>query len=172
MESDEELMAAVARGEERALATLVERHAARLHAFLVRIAGSRDEADDLLQDTWVRVARGAPSFDPRRRARPWMYGIAANLARDHHRRRQVRARAAQEERQAPPPEKGFRPLERIDLRARLARLPDRLREVLMLRFYADLDEAEMAEALGIPRGTVKSRLHGALRELRRGWEGA
>jgi RNA polymerase sigma-70 factor (ECF subfamily) len=52
------------------------------------------------------------------------------------------------------------------------RLPDRLREVLVLRFYADLDEAEMAEALGIPRGTVKSRLHGAIRELRRGWEGA
>ena len=60
MESDEELMTAVARGEERALATLVERHAARLHAFLVRIAGSRDDADDLLQDTWVRVARVAP----------------------------------------------------------------------------------------------------------------
>lgn len=172
MESDEELMTAVARGEERALATLVERHAARLHVFLVRIAGSRDDADDLLQDTWVRVARGAASFDPRRRARPWMYGIASNLARDLHRRRHVRLRAAQAHRVAPPPELGFRPLERIDLRERLARLPDRLREVLMLRFYADLDEAEMAEALGIPRGTVKSRLHGALRELRRGWEGA
>ena len=55
---------------------------------------------------------------------------------------------------------------------RLVRLPDRLREVLVLRFYDDLDEAEMAEALGIPKGTVKSRLHGAIRELRRGWEGA
>ena len=171
MESDEELMAAVARGEERALGALVERHAVRLHAFLVRAAGTRDDADDLLQDTWIRVARGAPTFDPRRRARPWLYGIAANLARDHHRRRSVRLRAAHEERNAPAPERAvFRPLERIDLRDRLGRLPDRLREVLMLRFYADLDEAEMAEALGIPKGTVKSRLHGAIRELRRGWE--
>lgn len=172
MESDEELMAAVARGDERALGVLVDRHAVRLHAFLVRAAGSRDDADDLLQDTWIRAARGASSFDPRRRARPWLYGIAANLARDLHRRRSVRVRAAHAERSEPAPEPAFRPLERIDLRAQLARLPDRLREVLMLRFYADLDEAEMAEALGIPKGTVKSRLHGALRELRRGWEGA
>jgi RNA polymerase sigma-70 factor, ECF subfamily len=173
MESDEELMAAVAVGEERALATLVGRYADRLHAFLVRVTGSREDADDLLQDTWMRVARGAPSFDPRRRARPWLYGIAANLARDLHRRRGVRLRAAQAVRHEPGPEPvAFRPIERIELRDRLARLPDRLREVLVLRFYDDLDEAEMAEALGIPRGTVKSRLHGAIRELRRGWEGA
>jgi len=172
MESDEELMAGVARGEERALAMLVERHAARLHAFLVRVAGSRDDADDLLQETWVRVARGAPSFDVRRRARPWLYGIAANLARDLARRRSVRRRAAELERSVPPEPPRFRPLERLELRDRLARLPDRLREVLVLRFFDDLDEAEMAEALGIPKGTVKSRLHGAIRELRRGWEGA
>jgi RNA polymerase sigma-70 factor (ECF subfamily) len=173
MESDEELMAAVARGEERALATLVGRYAERLHAFLVRVTGSRDDADDLLQDTWIRVARGAPSFDTRRRARPWLYGVAANLARDLHRRRGVRLRAAHAVKQDATPEPvAFRPIERIELRARLARLPERLREVLVLRFYDDLDEAEMAEALGIPRGTVKSRLHGAIRELRRGWEGA
>lgn len=172
MESDEELMAAVARGEERALATLVGRHAERLHAFLQRVTGSRDDADDLLQDTWIRVARGAPSFDLGRRARPWLYGIAANLARDLHRRRGVRVRGAEAVRNEPAAEPTFRPIERIDLRERLVRLPARLREVLVLRFYDDLDEAEMAEALGIPKGTVKSRLHGAIRELRRGWEGA
>jgi RNA polymerase sigma-70 factor (ECF subfamily) len=170
MESDEELMAAIARGEERALGALVDRYAARLHAFLLRVTGNRDDADDLLQDAWIRVARGAPGFDRGRRARPWLYGIAANLARDLHRRRGVRLRAAHEIRSEPPPP-APRPLDRIDLRERLARLPERLREVLVLRFYDDLDEAEMAEALGIPRGTVKSRLHGAIRALRSGWEG-
>jgi RNA polymerase sigma-70 factor (ECF subfamily) len=173
MESDEELMAAIARGEERALAALVSRYAERLHAFLQRLCSSRDDADDLLQDTWIRVARGAPTFDRGRRAKPWLYGIAANLARDLHRRRTVRLRAAHESKEElAPAAPAFRPIERIDLRERLVRLPDRLREVLVLRFYEDLDEAEMAEALGIPRGTVKSRLHGAIRELRRGWEGA
>jgi RNA polymerase sigma-70 factor (ECF subfamily) len=174
MESDEELMAAVARGDEHALASLIDRHAPRLHGFLVRLARDRDDADDLLQDTWVRVARGAPTFDPSRRVRPWLYGIAANLARDLHRRRGVRVRAAHDgtrEVAAASQRAAFRPLERLDLRERLARLPERMREVLVLRFYEGLDEAEMAEALGVPRGTVKSRLHGAIRELRRGWEG-
>jgi RNA polymerase sigma-70 factor (ECF subfamily) len=171
MESDEELMAAIARGDERALAALIERHAGRLHGFLARLAGDRDDADDLLQDTWVRVARGARSFDPNRKVRPWLFGIAANLARDLHRRRSVRRRAALDgSTAAATGQPVFRPLERIDLRDRVLRLPARLREVLLLRFYEGLDEAEMAEALGVPKGTVKSRLHGAIRELRRGWE--
>ncbi|RIK99944.1 MAG: hypothetical protein DCC71_19705 [Proteobacteria bacterium] len=172
MESDEELMAAIARGDERALTALIDRHAARLHGFLARVAGDRDDADDLLQETWIRVARGARTFDAARRVRPWLYGIAANLARDLHRRRAVRSRASQDGRSAAATARApaFRPLDRIDIRARLARLPDRLREALVLRFYEGLDEAEMAEALGIPKGTVKSRVHGAIRELRRGWD--
>ena len=119
----------------------------------------------------MRVARGARGFDPTRRVRPWLYGIATNLARDLQRRRAVRLRALQEgtlEASRPQPPQG--PVERIDMRARLERLPERLREVLVLRYFDGLDEAEMAEALAIPRGTVKSRLHGALRALREDWE--
>ena len=171
MASDEELMRAVGQGDEHALASLVERYAARIHAFLTRVTGDRDDADDLLQDTWMRVARGARGFDTARLVRPWLYGIAANLARDLHRRRAVRLRAVQQGNvgsgEAAP---AFRPVDRLDLRERLARLPERLREVLVMRYFDGLDEAEMAEALGIPRGTVKSRLHGAIRELRQGWE--
>jgi len=171
MASDEELMRAVGQGDERALGSLVERYAARIHAFLTRVTGDRDDADDLLQDTWMRVARGARSFDSARLVRPWLYGIAANLARDLHRRRAVRLRAVQQGNigageSAPM----FRPVERIDMRERLARLPERLREVLVMRYFDGLDEAEMAKALDIPRGTVKSRLHGALRALRQDWE--
>jgi len=158
-------MGAVARGDERALGSLIERYAARIHAHLCRMTGDRDDADDLLQETWVRVARGARGFDPTRRVRPWLYRIASHLATDLHRRRQVRARAAlvPPVAQAPP-----REVEGIDLRERLAQLPHRLREVVLLRYYGDLGEAEMAEALGVPRGTVKSRLHDALRALKRG----
>jgi RNA polymerase sigma-70 factor (ECF subfamily) len=85
----------------------------------------------------------------------------------------VRARTAAElpaEPPAPAPGAGARPLERIALRAGLARLPERLREVVWLRYYEDLDEAQTADALGIPRGTVKSRLHDAIRALKREWE--
>lgn len=171
MESDEELMTFVARGDERALSTLVERHAGRMHAHLVRMTGSCEDAEDLLQETWLRVARAARSFDPGRSVRPWLFGIASNLARDLHRRRAVRRRVAREIRREPEPASA-RSLETLALRDRVGRLPDRLREVLWLRYYEDLSEAEMADALGIPRGTVKSRLHGAIRELKRGWEDA
>lgn len=169
MESDEELMTFVARGDERALGTLVERHAGRMHAHLVRMTGSREDAEDLLQETWLRVARAARGFDPGRTVRPWLFGIASNLARDLHRRRAIRRRVATE---ADPAGNApaVPPLETFALRDRVGRLPDRLREVLWLRYYEDLSEAEMADALGIPRGTVKSRLHGAIRELKRGWE--
>jgi RNA polymerase sigma-70 factor (ECF subfamily) len=171
MESDEELMQAVARGDERALGNLVERYAVRIHAFLTRVVGNRDDADDLLQDTWMRVARGAHSFDPTRRVRPWLYGIATNLARDLQRRRAVRVRALQEGTlEASQPQPVQRPVDRIDMHTRLARLPERLREELVLRYFDGLDEAEMADALGSPRGTVKSRLHAALRALRENWE--
>lgn len=163
-------MAAVARGDERALGALVDRHAVRIHAHLVRVCGSRDDADDLLQETWVRVARGARTHRAGSPVRPWLYGIASNLANDLWRRRAVRARAAAgalAEPTAPAPGA----LEGLALRQRLERLPERLREVVWLRYYAGLDEAEMAQALGIPRGTVKSRLHGAIRALKEGWEG-
>jgi len=171
MESDEELMAAVARGDERALGTLVERHGPRIHAHLARLTDSVDDADDLLQETWVRVARGARTYEPGRPVRPWLFGIASNLARDHFRRRAVRLRAAREP--APPADPGpplVRPLERLALRERVARLPERLRAVVLLRVFEEMSEAEMAQALGGPRGTVASRLDGALRELKRAWE--
>ncbi len=164
MESDEELMAAVAaRSDAGALSALVDRHAAPLHRFLARMTGDPAEAEDLLQETWIRIARGARRFDPGRRFRPWAWGIAANLARDHHRRRRVRregtpALAAETS--------GASALEQADVRGRLARLPARLREVVVLRYYEGLDEGELAQALDVPRGTVKSRLHAAMRMLR------
>lgn len=162
-------MAAVARGEEGALGLLMDRHAALIHGLLARMAGDPATADDLFQETWLRIVRAAPRFDPRRRFRPWALRIAANLARDEHRRRRVRLgeghRPAEEERAA----EGGDPAEAGELRARVRALPGPLREALVLRYYGGLDEGEIAAALGIPRGTVKSRLHHAVARLRAGY---
>jgi RNA polymerase sigma-70 factor (ECF subfamily) len=168
MESDEALMVAVARGDERALLQLVDRHAGRIHRFLARMSADAAEAEDLLQETWIRIVRSADSFDPSRRFQPWAFRIAGNLARDYHRRRLVRNRGPEP---ASTRASQLDPLERMDLRARIAALPERLREVLVLRYYEGMSEVEMAEALAIPRGTVKSRLHHAMRGLRRGYQG-
>jgi RNA polymerase sigma-70 factor (ECF subfamily) len=168
MEADEELMRAVALGDERALGVLVDRHAPRIHAFLVRLVDDASDADDLVQETWLRVARGAGSFDPARRFRPWLYGVAANLARDLQRRRRVRARPLEPGPTATTPSD---PSVALDLRARLGELPTRLREVVLLRYFEDMSEAEMSRALRVPPGTVKSRLHAALRKLRQSYGG-
>jgi RNA polymerase sigma-70 factor (ECF subfamily) len=170
MHSDEELMRAVARGDEAAVATLVSRHAPRLRAYLHRHTGNSEDADDLLQETWVRVARSARSFDPTRRFRSWLYGIATNLARDLFRRRGTRERALRELAMKPRMESEVGPIDRGKLHERVSQLPERMRAVLILRYFEGMNESEMAETLEIPRGTVKSRLHSALCELRREYE--
>jgi RNA polymerase sigma-70 factor (ECF subfamily) len=169
MRSDEDLMAAVASGDETALAALIDRYAASVHAYLFRHSGNRDDADDLLQETWVRVARSARSFDTARRFRSWIYGIATNLARDLFRRRMTRERALRDLAMHPPATSDTDAVDRRELRERIAELPENLRAVLLLRYYEAMNEAEMAEVLGVPRGTIKSRLHAALRRLRAGY---
>ncbi len=163
-------MSAVAGGDEAALAVLVSRHAPQLRAYLHRHSGSSEDADDLLQETWVRVARSARRFDPTRRFRSWLYGIATNLARDLFRRRGAREGALRELAMRPQLEPEVGPIDRRKLHERISRLPERMKAVLILRYFEGMNESEMAETLEIPRGTVKSRLHAALCELRREYE--
>lgn len=169
MDSDEQLMARLAQGEDAALAPLLERWRAPLFGFLSRRALPA-EADDLFQETWLRVVRYRDRFDPERRFSTWLFQIANNLCRDRARRREVRERHRQEARaearedptrHAPPPLD-----RRIDVRRHVEALPERLREVLVLRYYRDLPEKEIARIVGIPPGTVKSRLHAAVKALR------
>src|SRR6185369_16434541 len=85
MPSDEELMGLVATGDPRALETLCSRYERGLHQFLWRQLGGRD-VEDVYQETWLRVVRAAPRFDPSRRFSTWLFQIAVNLCRDRHRR--------------------------------------------------------------------------------------
>jgi RNA polymerase sigma-70 factor (ECF subfamily) len=167
--SDEDLMECVQAGDPQALAALIDRWRAPLYAFLWRRVG--DGADDLFQESWIRVSRARDRFDRSRRFSTWLFQIANNLCRDRWRRLAARGRALDalrdetrvsgQDRVAAPELPSEHRLER-----QLARLPERLREVLVLRYYQDLGEAEIAEILDIPRGTVKSRLHAAVRAAR------
>lgn len=162
MVTDEALMRAVAAGDERALETLCGRYQRPLHQFLARYTGGRD-VDDLYQETWLRVVRAATRFDPTRRFSTWLFQIAINLTRDWQRR--------------PPPEPvdpmtlesttaiAASPDAALDAQRLLAALPEPQRAVVVLRYYHDLGEEQVAEILGCPRGTVKSRLHQALARL-------
>jgi RNA polymerase sigma-70 factor, ECF subfamily len=167
--SDEDLMVRVQAGDSQALTALIDRWRGPLYAFLWRRAG--DGADDLFQESWIRVARARDRFDRSRRFSTWLFQIANNLCRDRWRRLDARRRAFDALRDetlatgrsaADPP---ALPAD-AELTRRLEALPERLREVLVLRYYQDQSEAEIAEILGIPRGTVKSRLHAAVRAAR------
>ena len=175
-ESDEQLMARVQGGEVEAFNALFERYRRRLFGFLVRRCDEAAGAEDLFQETWLRVVRARKRFDPRRRFSTWLFQIANNLCRDRVRRLAVdtRKREALQERAQPRSASAATSLPEhtftlpAELRRRLAALPDRLQEVLVLRYYHDLSELEIAEIVGIPSGTVKSRLHTAVKTLRAG----
>jgi RNA polymerase sigma-70 factor (ECF subfamily) len=165
MATDEDLAGRLTAGDGDALRMLVERWDRPLRAFLTRHGGDQD-VDDLAQETWLHVVRAAVTFDPRRRFSTWLFQIALNCRRDSLRRR----------RDLPlPPERVARALggadpapaldARLDAARLLATLPDEQRSALVLRYYHDLGEDDVAAVLGCPRGTVKSRLHHAVRKL-------
>jgi RNA polymerase sigma-70 factor (ECF subfamily) len=160
-------MARVQRGDANAFELLLQRYRQRLFAFLSRRTPAQPE--DLFQETWLRVVRARASFDPARRFSTWLFQIANNLCRDGARRSALEAR---EQTQLKSDGAAFAGAScasldtKLEVQQQLARLPERLREVLVLRYFEDLGEREIAEVVGVPPGTVKSRLHAAVRALR------
>ena len=161
MATDEALVGRLATGDQAALSELLQRYERRLSHFLYRQTGGHD-VEDLYQETWLRVVQHASGFDPGRRFSTWLFQIAVNLCRDRHRRQSPHAGLS-------PNAVGESELGRveaaIDAARLLARLPEPQREVVILRFYHDLSEEQVAAILDCPKGTVKSRLHHALARL-------
>lgn len=177
--SDEQLLEAYQSGDQQAFITLMRRYEKPLFNFLVRFTGKSSWAEDVFQDTFLQVHLSADSFETSRRFRPWLYTIAANKARDMM-RRQARRPAVQltgtEDgdgadvslwdvllRDDETPDAVLdRKLEQERVREVVAEMPDNLREILLLAYFQQLPYKEIAESLGIPLGTVKSRLHSAV----------
>ncbi len=162
MATDEELVGQLVLGDEPALRELLRRYERPLSHFISRYTSGRD-VDDLYQETWMRVVRHAARFDQTRRFSTWLFQIAVNLCRDWHRRAPPEPtddlRAAAESHEL------GRAEARIDAAHLLALLPGPQREVVILRYYHDLSEDDVARILECPKGTVKSRLHNALARL-------
>lgn len=143
-----------------------------LHRYLRRRVGA-SAADDLTAETFATAYRNWERFDPSRPLRPWLYGIAANLVRHHWRaeRRMLRAYARTGVDSVVADEQET--VERVDadahrraLAAALAQLRAHDREILLLHAWAELSDSEIAAALSLPVGTVKSRLHRTRERLR------
>jgi RNA polymerase sigma-70 factor (ECF subfamily) len=163
---DRDLVAAAQAGDRRALDELLRRHYDRVHAVCRRIAGSSRDADDATQEAMISIVRGLARFDGRAQFSTWAYRIATNAALDELRRRKRRPglHVVGDDGVAPEP---VDPLadrqvtavaDRMAIDAALDELPEEFRTAVVLRDVADLDYAEIAEALGVPVGTVKSRI--------------
>lgn len=167
--SDERLADLAEQGNQEAVSELVRRQSPRLYRFIQRYHPDRDDADDLLQETWIRALANLDRFDPNRRFSTWLFQIALNLCRDFARRDQARGRARKGVQEMQQGKTGATVEEKVDaMKAARAieTLPAQQKEVLLLRYYQGFSEGEASEILGCPKGTVKSRLHQAVKALR------
>ncbi len=156
---DEDLARRAARGDRAALETLLARHIDRIHAVCRRIMNNPEDALDATQEALIAVSRGIVRFDGRARFTTWMFRVATNAALDEARRRRRRPVTLE---RMPEPAATQSPTDavdaRLDIDAALATLPAEYRAAVALRDLAGLDYAEIATTLGIPIGTVRSRI--------------
>jgi RNA polymerase sigma-70 factor (ECF subfamily) len=187
--SDESLLSDYMAGDRGAFASLVERYRRELHGFLARFLGSNAAADDVFQETFLQVHVAAHTFDRDRTFKPWLFTIAANKARDWH-RRQKRRRMASLDAPLGSDGEGGRvidlmesgesapeaSLEGAEMRARVKDVVDGMpaiyREVLQLNYFQRMSYQQISEVLGIPLGTVKSRIHAATATFAEQWKAA
>jgi RNA polymerase sigma factor (sigma-70 family) len=160
-------------GVERIFERMVREHQHRIFAAGFALTGNRHDAEEVAQDTFLRAYRALATYPPERirelKQKPWLHRIAVNVVRN--RARGARPRPAElngsEPDLSPGPE--FHALQRAemaDLACRLAELPPRYREAVVLRHVHELSYEEVAEALDQPVGTVKSNVHRGLKLLR------
>lgn len=165
--SDRELADQIARGgNERAFRELYRRHTPTLYPFVLRVVGGSDaDAEDVVQDTWIRAVQALPRFRWESAFRTWLVGIGLNRARELMRKRSRRA-SLLEEQEFP---KAVKPHDagRLDLERAIELLPEGYRTVLLLHDVEGFTHPEISERLDIAIGTSRSQLHHARRSLRR-----
>jgi RNA polymerase sigma-70 factor (ECF subfamily) len=174
---DAELIAAARSGDDRAFAVLVDRYESAVAATAIGMLGRGDEADDVGQETFIRFHRALGNFRGESSLKTYLVHIAMNLSLNalKRRRRSLLRFVSREDSNdeiASLPEPRVGPAGEIDanelqtlVRAAVARLGEKHRAVVVLRLFNDCSTRETAELLGVPEGTVLSRLSRAMKEL-------
>lgn len=164
------LIARAQRGDEVALATLLQMHYLTVKKYLVTVTFDRDLAEDLTQETVIRAIRRIGQFGGRSKFSTWLIAIATNLYLDWLRRekRQQQLVAAAGEAIRLAPTTTEQPVAAAELMGQLQELPRDISLPIILKHYYGYTYEEIAELMGIPAGTVKSRIFNGIRSLRRG----
>jgi RNA polymerase sigma-70 factor, ECF subfamily len=186
MERETEVLArALGRRDPDVIDLLIERYQYRLMRYLLSLAENRQGAEDLFQETWMRVLEQGHRYDGKSSFGPWLFRIARNLAIDRIRRRKHLVNIQDlkelpdlegngerfESHGASPLEQASRMEEKECIAAALSSIPAGYREVLVLRFQEDMPLVEIAGIVEAPLSTVKSRLYRGLELLREMLEG-
>ena len=163
---DAELARRFAAGEEKAVTAVYRRYAGPILTVAMGTLGRRDLADEAVQTTMLKAWRAAGSFDPSRELAPWLYAIARRVAIDIYRREsRVSADELGDDDVAVVPLSFERTWEAWEVRSALDKLPPDEREVVRLSHLVGMTHQQIAEQLGVPLGTVKSRSSRAHRRL-------
>jgi RNA polymerase sigma-70 factor (ECF subfamily) len=164
----EQLMARYQQGDLAAASALIQHLSPQLHRFFLADFGSRGDADDLLQETWMRIHEARHTYRPGEPLLPWLYAIARHIRVDHYRRAQRRtAREAQlDDASSPAPAFPGPSAAAPDLEALLAPLPESQREVIRMLKIAGMSLDEVARATSSSVGSVKQKAHRAYERLR------
>ncbi len=183
--SDEALMQRFQQGDGQAFRVLLERHRRGVYNFIFRHVGNKTAAEDVLQDCFLRVVQGAHRYKLESKFTTWLYTIARNLCVDRARKMKFRRHRSLDQPIGSDDEGGASLLDRVaddgastdraaigtELQGHLAQaiasLRDDQREVFLMREYSHLPFKEIAEIVGVPENTVKSRMRYALEHLRR-----
>jgi len=183
--SDEELLLDYRdHGNRPAFEELVHRYEKELYGYLRNYLSDAETAEDVFQQTFLQIYLKCDQFEPERKLRPWLYTVATNQAIDHQRRHGRHRMASLDRRMGKDEEQDtgafvelfdspFRgPAEESEnheqadaIRRAVGDLPEQMRQVVLLVYFQGLKYREAAQALGVPVGTVKSRLHGAVQKL-------
>jgi RNA polymerase sigma-70 factor (ECF subfamily) len=169
-ESDESfLVEGLRSGDQAASDELFSRYNRPLYSFIVRMTGEQTSAEDIFQETWMRVVRNIDTFRGDCKFSSWMFQIALNLCRNRARANSRREYVDLEEAGVLSQEPDV-DAEKILLAERMKKLvdslPDKMREVVVLRFYHEKTDFEIAEVTGLPPGTVKSRIFRGMKLLK------
>lgn len=165
--NDEELMTAVRTGEVRKLAVLFDRHNAAVFRYAMRMTGNRARSEDLVQEVFVRILKYRDTFRDDSPFVTWMYRIARNAYVDHTRKHKREVQSEQT------PDLPVAPIHELEqeqdlklLRQAMERLPEAQRELLALARFQQMPYDQIAEILDVETGTVKTRVHRAIKQLR------
>jgi RNA polymerase sigma-70 factor (ECF subfamily) len=165
-DQDEELVTRCLAGDAAAFERLVLRYQRVLFTVAVRMVGDRDQASDATQNAFVKAYRKLDTFDPTRRFFSWIYRILLNECLNVRRDRRVHEPLAPDVAQVASAAELFEAAERrARVQSAVLALPAAQREVIVLKYFADLSYEDIAEATGVPAKTVKSRLHAARQRL-------